>query len=109
MSTSVVAPTVADLLKYADLQMAAEAFIRDPLGGQLRGTGSSLILALVNGNGHGHLQRAAFDISFTPQIDHGNNGMLAGCADKHELAFTLANGRGYFVGPATHGHSPRPH
>ena len=32
-------PTIADLLKYANLQMAAETFIRDPDTGVLRPSG----------------------------------------------------------------------
>lgn len=49
MSTSVVAPTVADLLKYADLQMAAEAFL---VSGSSVKSGSQLRDALIEGNFH---------------------------------------------------------
>lgn len=42
--------TVSDYLKYANLQMAAEAFIRD--GDQFRNTGGQLIQALIDGNKH---------------------------------------------------------
>lgn len=45
-------PTIADYLKYANLQMAAEAFIRDPNTGVLRASGQQLIDVLVAGNGH---------------------------------------------------------
>jgi hypothetical protein len=45
-------PTTADLLKYADLQMAAEAFIRDPRTQILASTPEDLIKALKAGNGH---------------------------------------------------------
>jgi hypothetical protein len=42
-------PTTADLLKYADLQMAAEAFlVQDAATGQLK---SNLKQALIEGNG----------------------------------------------------------
>lgn len=42
-------PTTADLLKYADLQMAAEAFL---VTGVTPKTGSDLITALTDGNKH---------------------------------------------------------
>jgi hypothetical protein len=43
-------PTTAELLKYADLQMAAEAFlVRDEATGQLK---SNVKQALIEGNGH---------------------------------------------------------
>ncbi|HEY1131479.1 MAG TPA: calcium-binding protein, partial [Roseateles sp.] len=42
-------PTIADLLKYADLQMAAEAFLADKDTGALR---TDLRDALIFGNGH---------------------------------------------------------
>ena len=45
-------PTTAELLKYANLQMAAEAFIRNETTGQLAGSGQNLIDALVIGNRH---------------------------------------------------------
>ncbi|MBL0209281.1 MAG: hypothetical protein IPP84_15505 [Propionivibrio sp.] len=45
-------PTVADYLKYANLQMAAEAFIRDPVTDVLSGSGADLIKALKAGNNH---------------------------------------------------------
>lgn len=52
MSTSVVAPTVADLLKYADLQMAAEAFL---VSGSSIKSGSQLRDALIEGrSGNAH-------------------------------------------------------
>ena len=44
-------PTIADYLKYADLQMAAEAFIRNPETGELA-TGSDVIALLKRGNNH---------------------------------------------------------
>jgi hypothetical protein len=44
--------TTADYLKYANLQMAAEASIRDPDSGQLASTGQPLINALIAGNEH---------------------------------------------------------
>ena len=43
-------PTTANLLKYADLQMAAEAFVRDRETLLLRGTGGELKAALIKGN-----------------------------------------------------------
>lgn len=49
MTTSVTPPTVADLLKYADLQMAAEAFL---VNGSSVKTGSQLRDALITGNNH---------------------------------------------------------
>ena len=45
-------PTTAELLKYANLQMAAEAFIRNETTGQLESSGQDLINALVAGNRH---------------------------------------------------------
>lgn len=45
-------PTIADYLKYANLQMAAEAFIRDEKTGVLASSGDALIAALIAGNGH---------------------------------------------------------
>ncbi|HQU78240.1 MAG TPA: hypothetical protein PLU47_02100 [Azonexus sp.] len=45
-------PTVAEYLKYANLQMAAEAFIRDPDSGVLKGTSTRLEEALIAGNKH---------------------------------------------------------
>ncbi|MEN6587221.1 MAG: hypothetical protein ABFE02_14370 [Sulfuricella sp.] len=45
-------PTVAEYLKYANLQMAAEAFIRNPDSGVLSGTGIDLINSLISGNEH---------------------------------------------------------
>ena len=43
-------PTTAELLKYADLQMAAEAFLRVNKVGQLIPGGDALIQALIQGN-----------------------------------------------------------
>ena len=45
-------PTVTDYLKFANLQMAAEAFIRDEKTKQLASDGELLINALVEGNKH---------------------------------------------------------
>ena len=45
-------PTVTDYLKYANLQMAAEAFIGDPLTGVLKPSGQDLIDVLIDGNFH---------------------------------------------------------
>jgi len=45
-------PTVTDYLKYANLQMAAEAFIRNEKTDVLADTGQLLIDALVAGNNH---------------------------------------------------------
>jgi hypothetical protein len=45
-------PTIADCLKYANLQMAAEAFIRNVETDSLASTGQSLIDALKAGNNH---------------------------------------------------------
>ena len=45
-------PTITDYLKYANLQMAAEAFIRDEKTGELARSGSLLIAALIRGNNH---------------------------------------------------------
>ena len=44
------APTISEYLKYAQLQMAAEAFIRDPITNYLNASGEYLIRALVSGN-----------------------------------------------------------
>ena len=44
--------TIADYLKYANLQTAAEAFIRDPDTGFLHAAGQDLANALVEGNKH---------------------------------------------------------
>lgn len=45
-------PTIADYLKYANLQMAAEAFIRNEITNILADSGQPLIDALISGNGH---------------------------------------------------------
>lgn len=45
-------PTTADYLKYANLQMAAEAFIRDERTGLLAATPQDLRNALEAGNNH---------------------------------------------------------
>lgn len=45
-------PTTAELLKFADLQMAAEAFIFDPKTNTFHPSGQGLIDALKEGNGH---------------------------------------------------------
>lgn len=45
-------PTIAESLKYANLQMAAEAFIRDPETNALRNAGQQYFDVLVAGNGH---------------------------------------------------------
>jgi hypothetical protein len=45
-------PTTADYYTYANLQMAAEAFIRDEQTGTLSDTGQDLITALERGNKH---------------------------------------------------------
>jgi hypothetical protein len=45
-------PAIAEYLKYANLQLAAEAFIRDPSTGILSGSGSALETKLVEGNLH---------------------------------------------------------
>ena len=42
-------PTTAELLKYADLQMAAEAFLVNETNGQIK---SDLKTALIDGNFH---------------------------------------------------------
>jgi hypothetical protein len=41
------APSISDYQHYADLQMAAEAFLRDPATGAMR---SDLVAALTTGN-----------------------------------------------------------
>jgi hypothetical protein len=45
-------PTIADYFKYATLQMAAEAFLKDPKTGDDNYTGNLLIDALKAGNNH---------------------------------------------------------
>lgn len=45
-------PTIADYLKYANLQMAAEAFLKDPDTGAENYSGTALRDALVRGNKH---------------------------------------------------------
>lgn len=45
-------PTIVDYLKYAHLQMAAEAFIRDEVSGQLAAGLDRYVAALVRGNDH---------------------------------------------------------
>ncbi|MGK6306992.1 calcium-binding protein [Variovorax sp. DT-64] len=52
MTETTSAPSIADYLKYADLQMAAEAFIRDAAANTFSGSGEDLIRALVRGNDH---------------------------------------------------------
>ena len=43
-------PTITDYLKYANLQMGAEAFLKDELTGEERYSGGNLITALKAGN-----------------------------------------------------------
>ena len=43
-------PTIADYLNYANLQMAAEAFLKNPDTGAKNYTGNDLITALIDGN-----------------------------------------------------------
>ena len=43
-------PTIADYLNYANLQMAAEAFLKNPDTGAKNYTGDNLIGALIAGN-----------------------------------------------------------
>ena len=43
-------PTVTDTLKYANLQIAAEAILNEPWTGKKRYDGQDLIAALVKGN-----------------------------------------------------------
>lgn len=61
-------PTTADYLKYADLQMAAEAFLKNPTTGVERYSGTALSAALIEGNGHASLftatQAAAFAVEW---------------------------------------------
>jgi hypothetical protein len=45
-------PTIAEYLKYANLQMAAEAFIRNEQTLELSPSGDLLRIALIAGNGH---------------------------------------------------------
>lgn len=45
-------PTVAEYLKFARLQMAAEAFIQDPGSNELNGSGPALERVLQQGNRH---------------------------------------------------------
>ncbi|KAB2919885.1 MAG: hypothetical protein F9K30_16795, partial [Dechloromonas sp.] len=45
-------PTIAEYLKYANLQMAAEAFLRDESTGVLATSTDDVIAALVRGNRH---------------------------------------------------------
>lgn len=45
-------PTITDYLKYANLQMAAEAFLNDPDTGQKKYSGTALEGALIAGNKH---------------------------------------------------------
>ncbi len=46
------APTITDYLKYADLQMAAEAFIRNESTGELATSTDAIVAALKAGNNH---------------------------------------------------------
>jgi VCBS repeat-containing protein len=48
-------PTIAEYLKYANLQMAAEAFLKDPDTGAEYYSGDYLITALEKGNKHASL------------------------------------------------------
>ncbi|MBI3093243.1 MAG: hypothetical protein HYY97_00050 [Rhodocyclales bacterium] len=62
-------PTVSDYLKYANLQMAAEAFLKDELTGEERYSGGNLITALTAGNKRSlkftRLQAEAFAAQWT--------------------------------------------
>jgi len=46
------APTIAEYLSYANLQIAAESFVRDEATNQLDNTGDRYLTALTNGNLH---------------------------------------------------------
>ncbi|SDE79530.1 hypothetical protein SAMN05192589_1491, partial [Paracidovorax valerianellae] len=46
------APTIAEYLSYANLQIAAESFIRDEVTGELRSSGTEYLAALTRGNLH---------------------------------------------------------
>lgn len=60
-------PTIADYLKYADLQMAAEAFIRDPNTGELRTSGNKYVEVLMDGNHHASKFTETQAIAFADQ------------------------------------------
>ncbi|MFE8643843.1 hypothetical protein ACFX58_02000 [Sphingomonas sp. NCPPB 2930] len=45
-------PTISQYLSYANLQMAAEAFIRDEITGELKNTGTEYEKSLTRGNDH---------------------------------------------------------
>jgi Ca2+-binding RTX toxin-like protein len=61
--------TVSEYLKYANLQMAAEAFIRDETTGALRGSGDQMAQALVVGNKHASVFTATQAADFAAQWD----------------------------------------
>ena len=78
-------PTITDYLKFANLQMAAEAFIRDPKTGILASSGQALIDALKAGNNHAsrftQTQATAFAdqwkvVDQTPNTPSGFSGTL---------------------------------
>lgn len=60
-------PTIADYLKYANLQMAAEAIIRDPKTTELFGSGKKLFDALSLGNNHASIFPSPLATDFTAQ------------------------------------------
>lgn len=60
-------PTIADYLKYVNLQMAAEAFLNDPDTGDKNYAGTALKDALVRGNGHASRFTSTEATNFTDQ------------------------------------------
>ncbi|HEX5391978.1 MAG TPA: hypothetical protein VFW68_01765, partial [Rhodocyclaceae bacterium] len=59
--------TIADYLKYANLQMAAEAFIRNELTGELATTTDAIEAALKAGNNHASKFAASEATAFSEQ------------------------------------------
>lgn len=60
-------PTIAEYLKYANLQMAAEAFLNDPDTGDKNYSGTALKDALVRGNRHASKFTETEAIKFTAE------------------------------------------
>ncbi|WP_202820703.1 hypothetical protein, partial [Variovorax sp. JS1663] len=96
--TTATAPTVADYLKYADLQMAAEAFLRNEKTGATSYFGSDLIEALIQGNGHAsrftEVQATEFEkhwevLDQQPNTLTGFSGTLFRNKDTNELVMSF--------------------
>lgn len=92
------APTIAEYLKYAHLQMAAEAFIRDEKTNRLDNNGVAYVNALISGNDHSSRFVASQADKFTgewevldqrPNTKTGFSGTLFRNRETREVVLSL--------------------